>query len=119
FGPTGRTYQYTDGQFNYHAANFVYNTAYKLGREVPAYPPGSFAVDASSYNNTAETFRTLVQSNRDGGGYFSRFFDVIVWPGQEEPFDIRQGDLLLRGPEPGADFGHLAIICDSTLRDMT
>src|SRR5437867_10889738 len=60
FAPTGRRYSFTEGQFNYHAANFVFNTAYKLGYEVPVYPTFTeSAISAQSYNNTAETFIAL------------------------------------------------------------
>jgi phosphatidylserine/phosphatidylglycerophosphate/cardiolipin synthase-like enzyme len=118
FGPTGRKYSVTDGRYNYHAASFVYNTAYRVGYEVPIYPRSSTsAIRGRSYNNTADTFHSLAQSN--GESYFERFFEVIAWPGQQEPIDVRPGDLLLQGSEPETDFGQIAIIVDPTPRDMS
>jgi subtilisin family serine protease len=119
FAPTGRTYSFTRDQFNYHAANFVYNTAYKVGYEVPVFPPCSeSALDARSYNNTADTFKSLAGSRPKELEYFSRFFEVVARPGQAEPFDLRQADLILCGPGAGIEFGQIAIIVDPTLRDM-
>src|SRR5262249_37263409 len=99
FAPTGRRYSFTTGQFNYHATNFVYNTAYKLGYDVPVFPPGiESAADGRSYNNTAQTFKLLARSNGNGQGYFNHFLEIVAQPGAQEPLDIREGDLLLRGP---------------------
>jgi hypothetical protein len=120
FGPTGEQYALTQGKYNYHAANFVYNTAYRLGYEVPVSPLYSASSrNGRSYKNTAATFAALAGDpgvvDRD---YFLRYFDVIVRPGQSGSLAIRPGDILLRGAEPGAPFGHIAFIVDPTLHDM-
>ena len=120
FAPTSRRYSLTGGRFNYHAANFVYNTAYRLGYEVPVYPLYSESAQSGrSYYNMAATFDALIgREAEDDRSYFSRFFEVVVWPGQARPRAIREGDLLLSGVEPGVTFGHIAIIVDPLLRDM-
>lgn len=119
FAPTDRRYSLTAGRFNYQAANFVYNTAYRLGYEVPVYPPHSDSSHGRAYHNTAATFEALVgRGSDDDGSYFSRFFEIVVWPGQASPMAIREGDLLLRGAELGVPFGHIAIIVDPILREM-
>jgi subtilase family protein len=120
FGPTDRRYSLTAGRFNYHAANFVYNTAYRLGYEVPVYPShSSSSQNGRAYRNTAATFEALMERGSDDDrSYFSRFFEIVVWPGEANPTAMRAGDLLLRGAEPGMPFGHIAIIVDPILRDM-
>jgi hypothetical protein len=120
FAPTGRRYSLTGGRFNYQAANFVYNTSYRLGYEVPVYPLDSDSAQSGrSYYNMAATFDTLVgRRGEDDRSYFNRFFEVVAWPGQARPMALREGDLLLRGVEPGVTFGHIAIVVDPLLRDM-
>jgi subtilisin family serine protease len=120
FAPNGRSYATGPGQFHYHAANFVYNTAYYLGYDVPVYPPSSAtASEGEAYLNLAATFQALA-GERDGdlSAYLNRFFVVVAWPGQPAPPTMQAGDLLLRGVQPDTAYGRLAIIVDPQLRDM-
>ena len=119
FAPTGRRYSLTNGQFNYHAADFVYNTAYQLGYEVPVHPAFSVnAIEGHSYNNTAATFAVLAGKNGQDRDYWDRFFEIVVPPGDTVPTVIREGDLLLRGMKMGTKLGYIGIISDATLRNM-
>lgn len=120
FGPKGNEYKLTAGQYSQQTANFVLNTAYRLGWDVPVYPQDSAsAKEGNSYNNTAATFAALAGDPRGiEQDYFYRFFDIVARPGQHGFLPIQSGDILLRGPEHGAAFGLMAIIVDPTLRPM-
>lgn len=113
FAPTNRTYSYENGRYNYHAANFVYNTAYESGYNIPVYPSVG---EGRSFHNIADTFKALVEGEHN---YFERFFEVIVRPGDREPLPLQQGDVLLRGSQPGIDYGHMAIIAEPALYEMS
>ncbi len=119
FKPTERRYTLTDGKYNYHAANFVFNTAYELGYDVPVYPLGRrHPAEGRAYNSTAVTFDALSKRDGERGEYFNRFFAVVALPGESAPPGLREGDLLLCGPEIGRSYGHIAIIVDPFLRPM-
>lgn len=119
FAPSGQTYRSGSGQYYYHAADFVYNTAYSLGYDVPVYPIDTASPsDGEAYLNLAATFKALAEGHGDFGIYLSRFFEVVARPGDSAPPALRAGDLLLRGPQPGAEYGHLAVIVDPRLRDV-
>jgi len=120
FAPNERRYASAAGRFQYHAANFVYNTAYQLGYEVPVYPVGHVhASQGEAYLNLAATFAALVGNAESGlRGYLNHFFEVVATPGEPIPPVIRTGDLLFRGPQPEAPYGHVAIVIDPELRDL-
>jgi len=120
FRPSGRSYYASAGRLNYHAANFVYNTAYLIGYEVPVYPPdAAAAVEGRSYLNTNATFEALAL--RDGGllgPYLQRFFRVVARPGERLSEPLRPGDLLLRAAGAGRPLGHIAVVVDPQPRPL-
>jgi subtilisin family serine protease len=120
FGPTGQRYSLTAERLNYHAANFVFNTAYETGFDVPVQPTLSrTAAEGLSYHSLASTFSALAgtgaESLRD---YLERFFEIVAGPGSEAAPSVRAGDLLLRAPGPGMPLGHLSIVADASLRPL-
>ena len=117
FAPTGRRYAVGGGRYRYHAANFVFNTAWELGYDVPVFPPGADARDGRSYLDLASTFDALAgRGTPELRRYLAHRLDVVSLPGAPAQ-GIRAGDLLLRGATATAPFGHVAIIVDPTLRE--
>ena len=116
FGPTNQLYELTGGRFRYHASNFVFNTAYKLGLRVSVYPIGEEPKGGVSYASTALLFDALSGLASQNAEYYAEFFDVVLSPGGWVTSPPTQGDILLRGTTSEEPFGHIAIIADPRIR---
>jgi subtilisin family serine protease len=120
FAPTGRRYTLGPGTRTYHAANFVLNSAYRLGYDVPVHPRTSpSARQGRAYHPLRESFEALASGTGNLAAYLRRFFEVVATPGQEGVPEIHVGDILLGDSEPGLPVGHASIVVDPVLRPMT
>lgn len=119
FAPANRVQPRSGSRYAYHAANFVFNTAYALGYRVPVYPPESATPEAGrAYLNLAATFDALAGPPGALRDYLLRFLHVVASPGEPGPVALSPGDLLLRGALAEAAFGHLAIVVDPLVRRL-
>ena len=119
FAPNERRYKIGNGRFRYHAANLVYNSAWELGYAIPVFPLRIHPRMGHSYIDLASTFEALAGRGRpELRRYLRRFFEMVAPPGALVG-PLREGDLLLRGPTTTVPFGHIAIIVDPTLREVS
>ena len=119
FAPAGRRYRVGSGRFSYHAANFVFNTAYSVGYDVPVHPTSSpDPRRGTSYPSLGAIFVALAGRDPSLRAYLERFFEVVVPPGGVLPDRLRPGDVLVRAPQADLAVGHAAIVVDPVPRPV-